>query len=62
VTSDESKTNTRPSCLFSELHTKLTCGNDNSNRPSIKLWTDKGIAGRLKSHRNNKDIPVGKMR
>jgi len=36
MTSDGSKTNTRSNCLFSELRIKLTCCNDNSNRPSTK--------------------------
>jgi len=29
--------------LFSELRIKLTCCNDNSNGPSAKSWTDKGV-------------------
>jgi len=62
TTSEESKTNARPNCLFSELCIKLTCSNDNPNRPWTKWWTVEGIEtsesvegdqemlGRLKSH------------
>jgi len=61
VTSAGFKTNTRCNCLLSELCIKLTCSNDNSNRPSTKSWSDKGVetsesverdqemSGRLKS-------------
>jgi len=29
--------------LKAEFRIKLTCFNDNSNRPSTKSWTDKGV-------------------
>jgi len=66
VTLDGSETNRRSNYLFNEFRIKLSCCNDNSQRPSTKSWTDKGIAtsesvggdqeisGRLKSRKTIK--------
>jgi len=43
VTLDGSTTKKSYNCFFSELRIKLTCYNDNSNRPSTKSLTDKGV-------------------